>query len=419
MSLFASTTKDKAKVPSKIVAVLDAGTAKIGCFIARISGEDGKLEILGWAVHRSNGFKSGSVVDMQKATRALRSTIRHAETVAGCSINHIGLHIGCGRVRSDILSIDLPLQGRVPDADIMAAASAQAMKLLDAQSVVPLHLVPLSWQIDDQPESDQMPTHGGQSLRVKFHVVLADRTPVETLSKAVRDCGLEPYVMAASSFASAVAVLTAKEAADHAVCIDIGAGLSSLAMFSGGNLIFVDSLALGGNNLTSDIARLKGLSFDDAEQLKLALSNPSELATASANPVEIEQIIRPRVVELFETLEGRVTRAGFPSLCHGRLILTGGGSHLAGLVKMVQFALPGCQFEIREPVRYPGFSEFSCGPAFAAVHGLLKIKSSELQASQAETTSSNPPQDHKQTDADSSSENSYAKRVSRWLRESF
>ena len=68
--------------------------------------------------------------------------------------------------------------------------------------------------------------------------------------------------------ASAVAALEDDERQLGAICIDMGASSTSACVFSGGSLVHVDCLNIGGGHVTSDIARGLSTTLSGAERLK-------------------------------------------------------------------------------------------------------------------------------------------------------
>ncbi len=72
------------------VSVLDVGSTKISCLIARLKPRDGEalrrrthaVDVLGFASTRSRGIKSGVVVDLEEAEQAIRLAVDAAERMA-------------------------------------------------------------------------------------------------------------------------------------------------------------------------------------------------------------------------------------------------------------------------------------------------------------------------------------------------
>ena len=85
------------KRPS-IISVLDIGSSKICCMIARatprleskvLPGRTHKVEVLGFGHQRSRGIKSGVVVDLEGAEKAIRLAVDAAERMAGVTVDSL------------------------------------------------------------------------------------------------------------------------------------------------------------------------------------------------------------------------------------------------------------------------------------------------------------------------------------------
>ena len=133
------------------------------------------------------------------------------------------------------------------------------------------------------------------------------------------------------------------------VCIDMGGGSTSAAVWGGRSLLHIESLNVGGDHVTSDIARGLSTSKAGAERLKtlhgsaMASANedremleaPPRGEDASAGPVIVPRamlktVIAPRVEETLELLRDRLKAAGVGLEPGAGMVLTGGASQLAG-----------------------------------------------------------------------------------------
>ena len=66
---------------------------------------------------------------------------------------------------------------------------------------------------------------------------------------------LSVEAMVASPYVAGLAVLADDEADLGAATIDMGAGTTTMAVFSGGRFVHADGFALGGGHVTMDLAR--------------------------------------------------------------------------------------------------------------------------------------------------------------------
>jgi cell division protein FtsA len=208
----------------------------------------------------------------------------------------------------------------------------------------------------------------------------------------------------------------------------MGGGTTSVGVFSGGHLVHVDALAVGGHHVTMDIARGLSTRMAAAERLKTlygsALSTPSDdrdmiavhgvgedegEAPAHIPRSQLVRIIKPRVEEVVELVRDRLRDAGFAAQAGRRVVLTGGASQLVGLPEVARRVLQG-QVRIGRPLGIRGLPEAAKGPAFSAAVGLLVYP----QVAHAEHFE---PRGHGAFAATGSDR--YISRVGRWIRDSF
>jgi cell division protein FtsA len=175
-----------------------------------------------------------------------------------------------------------------------------------------------------------------------------------------------------------------------AVCIDLGGGATSVAVFGGGSLRHVDSLPVGGIRVTNDIA--VGLSTTVAGAERIKTLHGSAIASARDDREMIEAphrggeagggshyadrsmltgIISPRVEETLEMVRDRLRAARVQVDPGAGIVLTGGASQLAG-VREVAIRVFDRPVRLGKPRRAPFLADAASGPAFCAAAGVLQ-----------------------------------------------
>jgi cell division protein FtsA len=237
--------------------------------------------------------------------------------------------------------------------------------------------------------SDPRGMSGGR-LGCDMHVLSVSAAPLRNLAQCVRRADLELAGVVAAPYAAGLSSLVEDEQRLGAACVDMGAGTTALSIFLRGHLIHADSVRLGGDHVTLDIAQGLGMSAADAERLKTfhggAVAtglDDRELIEAPTLGEDAEEshdrrrisravligVIRPRLEETLETVRDRLRAAGFEHLPGRRIVLTGGAAQLPGLEEAAQRIL-GRRTRIGRPMRMAGLPQNAAGPAFAAAVGL-------------------------------------------------
>jgi cell division protein FtsA len=333
--------------------------------------------------------RAGAVVDVEEASQAIAQAVERAETMAGVHVSGVILTTAGGQLTSQRVAAQVSL-GPKPIADHdLSRALHMAMAQTRFPGRRPVHLLPIAWSVDGQRGLRDPRGGFGRTLGLDLLVVSMAETAFATFSHCVELAHLQLEGVVAAPFASGLAALEEDEMDLGAVCIDMGGGSTSVAVFSGGSLLHVDSLAVGGQHVTADIARGLTTTLSGAERIKTLHGS----ATASANedremieapprgddpgagPVIAPRsllmgVIAPRVEETLELLRERLKAAHCPIEAGAGIVLTGGASELAG-VRELAVRVFDRPVRLGRPRRAPHLAEAASGPAFCAAAGVL------------------------------------------------
>jgi len=413
------------KVRSGLVAALDLGTTKACCLIAKPKPEGG-FEIIGIGHQISHGIRSGTIVDMERTETTIRSTIEAAEQMAGENIRNVVVNVSCGEPLSRLVAYEVSIAGHeIGDVDLR--------RLLDPAGLVDsknperelVHLIPVGYNVDgNKGVRDPRGLHG-QSLGVNMHIVTAACGPMRNLEHGISRCHLNICSKVITPFASALACVSQDEASLGVTCIDMGGGTTTLSVFFDGELVYIDTIPVGGEHVTNDIARGLSTPFVHAERMKTlygsAIPTPSDNNEIIKVPLIGEEetgetsqvprsvligIIRPRIEETLEIVRDRLVEAGFDKVAGRRVVITGGASQLSG-VKELAGKILDKQIRCGKPDRVAGLAESVAGPAFSTSVGLLHF------------VFNNSARDAKNAYKPADEPNSHFARFGQWLRESF
>jgi cell division protein FtsA len=384
---------------AQTISVLDVGTSKIACFIARIepgsvtgSGRSPGMGLMvrGVGHHKSAGVKGGVIVDMDDAEQAIRHAVEAAERMAGVTVERVIASLAGGRLGSQQFTCEAGIGGRaIADREIdRAMSSAVGHAVQNGRTI--LHAVPTDFRIDGIGGIREPRGMVGERLAADMHIASCDSAPARNLTLAIERCHLEVEAMVAAPYASALSVISEDEAEMGVAVLDMGAGTTTAAVFAGGRLQHVDSIAVGGRHVTMDIARGLSMRLDEAERLKThaagcqprptderdMIAIPQAHSDESGQPhyvprAQLTRIVRPRIEEILELMRDRLRSAGFGRMLNQGAVLTGGAAQLTGLVEMSQGILSS-HVRLGRPAALKGMPESAGNPAFATVGGLIQ-----------------------------------------------
>lgn len=386
--------KQKNTPNGSVIAALDIGTTKIACFIARMSDDDGHFEVVGVGHQASAGIKGGTVIDLDAAEAAIRQTVHAAENMAagvmkGYPLREVVINVPGVHAQSHHFSADIDVLGQeVTDQDVRRAMARAQEQSLSAERDL-THTIPVGYTIDGNHGIRDPRGLIGQSMQVDIHLVTSNAGALRNIAGCIERSHLDIAAMCVSPYAAGLAALVEDEMDLGCTVIDMGGGVTSIAVFLGGNMIYTDAIPVGGHHVTSDIARGLTTSIAQAERLKTLYGSAIASTNDQNELIDVPQIgedehahpnhvprsllvgiIQPRVEEVFELVRTRLEDSGLGPAIGRRVVLTGGASQLPGLRDLGQAVLDK-QVRLGRPIRLGGLPEAVCGPAFATTAGLL------------------------------------------------
>src|SRR5262249_55025028 len=175
-------------------------------------------------------------------------------------------------------------------------------------------------------------------------------TAIQNLTKCVANAEIEIEQLVFAPLAAAEAVLTDEEKEMGVALVDIGGGVTQIAVFVEGSVCQVGVIAVGGNHITNDISVRLRAPFAEADELKVryahAISSdvdPDEMvevtsfgrASLAAVPrVDICEVAEARLQETFLLIQQEIQRAGFGGLLPAGLVVVGGTALLSGITEL-------------------------------------------------------------------------------------
>ena len=229
----------------------------------------------------------------------------------------------------------------------------------------------------------------GIRLEANFHIITGQITASKNIFRCVEKSGMHVKSLTLEPIASSSAVLSDEEMEAGVALVDIGGGTTDLAIFHEGIIRHTAVIPFGGNVITKDIKEGCTVMQHQAEKLKVkfgaALADEvydNRIVTIPGlkghDPKEISEknlarIIQARVEEIFDHVYWEIRRSGYERKLVGGIVLTGGGSLLKHIDKLVAYHT-GMSTRIGSPVEQlaHGYSEEVSSPIYSTAIGLLK-----------------------------------------------
>ena len=188
--------------------------------------------------------------------------------MAGCEITTVYTGIAGGHIKAfpshGVVAVK-DKEVRQQDVDrVIDQAKAVAIPL-DREVI---HVLPQEFIVDDQGGIREPLGMTGARLEAKVHIVTGAVASAQNIIKCANRAGLNVSDIVLQPLASSEAVLTEEEKELGVCLVDIGGGTTDIAIFQNGAIVHTAVIALGGHNLTNDIAVGLRTPIDHAERLK-------------------------------------------------------------------------------------------------------------------------------------------------------
>jgi cell division protein FtsA len=369
---------------SELVVGLDVGTTKI-CAVVGEYGHDG-VDVVGIGTNPSTGLRKGVVVNIEQTVQSIKKALEEAELMAGCEIRSVYAGIAGSHIKGfNSHGIIAVKGGEVTSRDIERAIDAAKAVAIPLDREV-IHILPQEYIVDDQRGIHDPLGMAGVRLEVKVHIVTGAVTSAQNIIRSCHRSGLDVADIVLEALSSAKAVLTEEEREIGVALVDIGGGTTDLAIFTNDAIKHTAVLALGGMNLTNDIAFGLRTPMVSAEKIKTKYGCAMAELVKSDEKIEVPtvggreprklsrqvlaEICEPRMEEILTLVDQELVRSGFKSLIGAGVVLTGGTALIEGCQELGEqiFNLP---VRIGFPQNIGGLKDVVNSPMYATAVGLL------------------------------------------------
>lgn len=373
---------------SGLVAALDVGTTKTVCLIARV--EPQSLRIVGSAMRESRGLRAGTVVDLNDVVTSIGECVSAAEDEAHVRVQNVLMSVACGDPVDVTADAALQVGGDLVNDSHLRAILTECQNRFQFEGYDVLQCEPTGYAVDDALGVRDPSGMFCHTLGVSMHAVAVKSAALINLKLAAERSRLRVSAPFFSAFASGLAVLSEDEKKLGVTLIDMGGGTTTVAVFAEGHLVHVDVVPLGGQMVTSDLARMLSAPVATAERIKVlygAALGDMENGAADVVPVQqmgeegeenavrfprstLTRIIQARLEEIFLEVQARLRKSGFDVAVGTRAVLTGGGAQMAGVRELAGRVL-NKQVYIGKPLSAIGLPATVAGPEYSCAAGLV------------------------------------------------
>lgn len=325
-----------------IIVGVDIGTSKVCAVVGEVNNF-GQIEIISNTSYKCSGLKKGKIINEEEVILSLAKTIKDAEDETNLKINSAYVTIPGKYVTIVQNSITKEVKDKYSGISVRDVQNAimQVKDIEIPEGETLIDIVPDVITLDNGMIVTDPVGSLSSSFTMSAQIILAQKEYVRQLNTIFKKAGLEIDGIVPITLAERNLILDTHELNDNIMLLDIGAGNTDIGVFEGSSFVYTNSIPLGGDNITSDIAVVLNISEEEADKLKrqygLALKsfidndNDIILNTSKDNnknriikSSELIEIIEARIEEMFTIINRDITNQGIKPKINN-VILTGQG----------------------------------------------------------------------------------------------
>ena len=325
-----------------IIVGIDIGTTKV-CTVVGEVNNFGQIETISSTSYKCSGLKKGKIINEDEISLSIAKTIKDAEDETNLKINSAYVTIPGKYVTIVQNSIAKEVKDKYSGISVKdvqgAIAQIKDIELPEGQALVDIVLDKIT--LDNGTVVTDPVGSLSSNFTINAQIILADKEYVRKLNSIFKKAGLEIDGIIPTTLAERNLILDTNELHDNIMLLDIGAGNIDIGVFEGQTFIYTNSIPVGGDNITNDIAMVLNISEEEADKLKrqygLALKsfidNDNDIILntckdTSKNKIikssELIEIIEARIEEMFAIINRDITMQGIKQKINN-VILTGQG----------------------------------------------------------------------------------------------
>ena len=328
-----------------IIVGVDIGTTKVATVVGEVNNF-GQIEIISNTSYKCNGLKKGKIINEDEISLSLAKTIKDAEDETNLKINSAYVTIP-GKyttiVQNSVTKEVKDKYSGISMRDVQSAImQVKDIEIPDGKTLI--DVVPDKITLENGTVVADPVGNLSSSFTISAQVILAEKDYVRQLNTIFKRAGLEIDGIVPITLAERNLILDNNELHDNVMLLDIGAGNTDIGVFEGSSFVYTNSIPLGGDNITNDIALVLNISEEEADKLKrqYGLALKSYIDSDKDNDIilntckdeknknkiikssELIEIIEARIEEIFSIINKDITNQGIKSRINN-VVLTGQG----------------------------------------------------------------------------------------------
>ncbi len=340
-----------------LITAIDFGSSKIVVAVGEKTANGIRIRSCNSAP--VTGIRGGEIINDKRVVDTLRPLLRKAEEECGESIESAVIGLSGKFIRSKEISARssrMDFDKYITEDEIKALSAEQFDKELGEDEMV-FDVIPQKFNVDDQIGlgiNDVVGMRGGV-IEGFFRMFYGKEKLYSSRCKILEECGLKVKKFVLSPIASAAAVLTKQETENGVVLVDIGKGLTEIAIIKDNIVREVATIPFAGESVTNDIKIVTNLTGDWAERVKirfggcleeytpenkqLVLRGEDNVEEGSVELSLLNRIVEARMSEILDAVDYVIAGSGYDGKLPSGIVITGGSGYMEHIQQLAKVLL--------------------------------------------------------------------------------
>lgn len=349
-----------------IIVGLDIGVSKVSCVIGQVN-KFNEIEVIGYGLSNNAGIKRGKIIDPERVAKSIKEAVTSAEQISELSVNSAYVNIKGMNVRIEKVVVESDVEK--PDDGL----SIKDINNLFAKLQISTHLekneqiidiLPYEYIVNGRSYKEEPIGAFCKTYSTEAEIVIAKGEYIAGIQRALKlaDITLDGLIL--ETLATSNIVLMPEEKEMGVLLVDIGGGHTDISVYKNSKIEFYDTIPVGGDHITNDIALTFDITTDEAEKMKrqynlaimAMITNDHDIKLNTKSTQEniikcsdVVQVIEARIKEDFQIIKKMLA----DNKLNGKIdcmVLTGQGiSNIVGAEELAKLTLKLNQVRICSP----------------------------------------------------------------------
>lgn len=351
-----------------IIVGLDIGVSKVSCVIGQVN-KFNEIEVIGYGLSNNAGIKRGQIIDPERVAKSIKEAVSYAEQISELAVNSAYVNIKGMNVRIDKIvvesEVEKPNDGMsIKDINNLFSKIQISTQLDKSEQII--DILPHEYIVNGRAYKEEPIGAFCKTFSLEAEVVIAKGEYIAGIQKALKLAGLSLDGLILETLATSNIVLMPEEKENGVLLVDIGGGHTDISVYKKSKIEFYDTIPVGGDHITNDIALTFDITTDEAEKLKrqynlaimAMITNDHDVKLNTKSTLtqdniikcsDIVQVIEARVKEVYQIIKKMLS----DNKLNGKIdcmVLTGQGiSNIVGSEELAMLTLKLNQVRICSP----------------------------------------------------------------------